>query len=69
MIIANVNPLIVVWAPENGHSRLSDQEFDPNSTDFSAHITADVKTDTKAEKDFILQHRFNLRELGEYFKG
>jgi len=24
VIIANIDPLIALWAPENGHSRLSD---------------------------------------------
>jgi len=47
MVIANVNPLVVLWAPENGHIRLSDLEFDPTSSDFTAHVTANVHAETE----------------------
>ena len=50
MLIAQVNPLVVLWAPENGHSRLSDVEFDAHSSDFTTHITANVHTNTKEEE-------------------
>jgi len=49
MLIVQVNPLIVLWAPENGHSRVSDVQFDATSSDFTTHITANVHTDTEEE--------------------
>jgi hypothetical protein len=69
MMILNVEPLIVVWAPRNGHTRLSDNLFDPHSKDFTTHITANVAGVNEKALDFLKMYRFNLEEIAEYFKN
>ena len=64
----NSDPLVVGWAPDNGHTRLSDQLFDEMSTDFTTHITANVANSSPEALEFLKKYRFNLREIGEYFQ-
>jgi hypothetical protein len=66
-MIANIEPFIVLWAPENGHTRVSDTEFNKTSSDFTTHITANVAESNKESLEFLKEHRFNLRELARYF--
>lgn len=64
----NADPLVVGWAPNNGHTRLSDQIYDEFSNDFTTHITANVAGQNPESLEFLKKYRFNLREIGEYFK-
>jgi hypothetical protein len=66
-MIANIEPFIVLWAPENGHTRVSDTVFDKTSSDFTTHITANVAESNKESLEFLKEHRFNLRELAYHF--
>ena len=43
LFAANADPLIAGWAPRNGHARISDQQFNSNSKDFTIHIIANVE--------------------------
>lgn len=65
--VINSDPLVALWSPESGHSRVSDQIFNKTSKDFTTHITADVKGDPEVT-EFLLRHRFNLKELALYFQ-
>jgi len=67
-IIVSVDPLIAMWAPDSSHTRVSDKVFDVNSQDVTTHITANVASSKEVDYNFLMQHRFNLREIGEYFK-
>ncbi|CAG9335444.1 unnamed protein product [Blepharisma stoltei] len=67
-IIINSDPLVALWAPENGHTRLSDQEFDKLSSDFTTHITANVAGANPDSLEFLKSYRFNLREIAYYFR-
>ena len=66
-LIANADPLVALWAPDNGHTRVSDQLFNGTSADFTRHITANVHVESEADLDFLKEHRFNLQELADYF--
>lgn len=66
-LIANADPLVALWAPDNGHTRVSDQLFNGTSSDFTRHITANVHVESEADLDFLKEHRFNLQELADYF--
>lgn len=68
VVCINADPLIVGWAPDNSHTRLSDQEFNTLSNDFTTHITANVANSSPESLEFLKKYRFNLREIGEYFK-
>ncbi|CAG9313632.1 unnamed protein product [Blepharisma stoltei] len=67
-MVINSDPLVALWAPENGHTRLSDQEFDKLSTNFTTHITANVANQNPDSVDFLKKYRFNLREIANYYK-
>jgi hypothetical protein len=67
-MIINADPLVALWAPNNGHTRLSDSVFDTHSKDFTTHITANVANESPEALDFLKEHRFNLREIANYFK-
>lgn len=66
-MIANVDPFVVLWAPENGHTRVSDTVFDKTSTDFTTHITANVAGTKEGVLEYLKERRFNLRELASFF--
>lgn len=68
MMIIHADPLIAVWAPRNGHTRLSDNLFDEKSKDFTTHITANVAEVNQEAFEFLKEYRFNLEEIAEYFK-
>ena len=69
MMIVNVEPLVVAWAPHNGHTRLSDFEFDKSSKEFTAHITANVAGKNPGSLEFLKSYRLNLQEIAEYYKN
>mmetsp|Transcript_26250 Transcript_26250/g.46933 ORF Transcript_26250/g.46933 Transcript_26250/m.46933 type:complete len:543 (+) Transcript_26250:2383-4011(+) len=66
-MIANVDPFIVLWAPENGHTRVSDTVFNKTSSDFTTHITANVAGTNEGALEYLKERRFNLRELARFF--
>ena len=65
--VANADPLVALWSPQNGHTRLSDQVFNATSKDFTTHITADVGSLHPEAQEFLNKYRFNLKELAYYF--
>ena len=68
LFVANADPLIAGWAPRNGHTRLSDQQFNSNSKDFTTHITANVEIENLKTLEFLKKYRFNLQEIANYFQ-
>ena len=68
VICINADPLVVGWAPNNGHVRLSDLEFDANSKNFTTHITANIVNENPGALEYLKKYRFNLRELAQYLE-
>ena len=68
VICINADPLVVGWAPNNGHVRLSDLEFDANSKNFTTHITANIANENPGALEYLKKYRFNLRELAQYLE-
>ena len=69
MMIANVDPLLVLWEPYNGHTRLSDQIYNLTDDKFTGHILSSVSdlVDNHSDWLWIRHHRYNLTQLAQYF--